>query len=694
VQFALFAVRKRKVPMSSGKLSAIVLFLILASGVSWAQGARNKEVAITPSVESQAALVRHSFENEMQAIIEKYLKPHQYAIDVSFKMPANLKGIGDVPYAPDSIIPESYQGLPNTEQLKKLQDLKVKILVPQWMDGQTKATLQNLLGKRLEQLMGSTVPMEMQSVPLNVEEPPKPIPGLNAPNTASSATIGADVEDLKAQMQKEREQFKEELKDLQDKLASSDRSNAVSGSVSSKSAFQDFWEFAKSNPIGAAVVLVLIYAGIFTLAFLPSRSMATGLGSIQNAFGAIAKSIKGVADSMARSGSGGSGSSESMERPQTAAPLAAGVGAAVATSSKSQQPSYPETKIIVQDLQKQHKPHSDPIVMEMLQSFLTQDGQAFKAVLVLELLGPQHANRIFEQLASDQKDLLLRQINRAESAVADKTEALYELAEAYQTRLLASGWKGGTRATLSESLQRAIATLKADELAIVARQLKTEEGLRRFMLYLDAPSLVQLIQNFKRQPQEKELVLKSLAAMPDALDAGHVDSEIDATVDEYLTRKREDRYLPYLAHYETIIAQSGEDMEDDLIEQISRSNPSVGRQLRRRVVTIGSFFAQSDAVRSDLLGPFSNYELAVLASSFTEAQKQAALLSCIEVRRRELVQEQMHMLVDENKYALADTQRNLKARLKDGLRAMRRTQADEGEEEAAEPQASASGVAA
>jgi flagellar motor switch protein FliG len=135
-------------------------------------------------------------------------------------------------------------------------------------------------------------------------------------------------------------------------------------------------------------------------------------------------------------------------------------------------------------------------------------------------------------------------------------------------------------------------------------------------------------------------------------------------------------------------------MEDDLIEQISRNNPSVGRQLRRRVVTIGSFFAQSDVVRSDVLGPFSNYELAVLVSSFSDTQKQTAMLSCIESRRRELVQEQMQMLVDENKYALADTQRSLKARLKDGLRSIRATQVDIREEESAEPDAGTSGIAA
>jgi flagellar motor switch protein FliG len=613
-------------------------------------------------------------------------------MDINFKMPANARGIGDVPYAPDSIIPESYQGLPQREQLKKLQDLKVKVLVPQWMDGQTKSTLQNLLSKRLEQLMGSQVPLEIQSVPLNVEEPARPIPGLSA--APAAAANNAAVEELKAQFEKERDQLKEELRDLQDRLANSDKTSGATAPAAGSNSFQEFWDFAKANPMGAAIVLILIYGGIFTLAFLPSRSMATGLGSIQGAFGAIAKSIKGVADSMARSGSGGGSSSESAERASSASAAPLSGSAAVATSNKSQQPSYPELREMLQELQKQHKVQSDPIAMEMIQSFLTQDGQAFKAVLVLELLGPQHANRIFEQLAPDQKDVLLRLIQRAEHAVSDKTEVLYEIAEAYQTRLLAAGWKGGTRAALNDTLQRAVGSLKADELAFVARQLKTEDGLRRFMLYLDAPSLVQLIQNFKRQPQEKDLVLKALAAMPEALDAGHADREIDGVLQHYLTRKREDRYLPYLAHYESIIAQSGEDMEDDLMEQISLSNPTVGRQLRRRVVTIGSFFAQPDNVRADLLGPFSNYELAVLASAFPDDQKKAALLSCIEPRRRELVQEQMHMLVDENKYALADTQRNLKARLKDGLRMLKANQGDDEPLDEQDAAPSSSGVAA
>jgi flagellar motor switch protein FliG len=681
--------------MVSGKFVAFVLSLILSSSVSWAQGARTKEAVITPSATSQNALVRHAFENELQTILQKYLKPHQYAMDINFKMPANVKGIGDVPYAPDTIVPESFQGLPDANQLKKLQDLSVKILVPQWMDAQTKATLQNLLSRRLEQLTGAAVPLTLQSVTLNVEEPARPVPGMNLPSMPAAADQSREIEELKAQIMKEREQFREELRELQDKIASSppEKPGAVVPANSSN-AFQNFWEFAKANPIGAGIVLLLIYGGIFTLAFLPSRSMASGLGSMQNAFGAIAKSIKGVADSMARSSSSSSGSYEAAERPATQAVSTALAGAVPATSGKSQLPSYPELRGMLQDLQKQHNAHSDPIAMEMLQGFLTQGDQAFKAVLVLELLGPQHANRIFDQLPPDQKDQLLRLIQRAEHAVADKTEVLYELAEAYQTRLMASGWKGGTRATLSEDLQRLVAGLKADEISHLARQLKDEDALRRFMLYLDAPMLVQIVQNFKRHPQEKELILKSLASMPEALDAGHTDRSIEGIIQQYLTHKREDRYLPYLAHYESIIAQSGEDMEDELIEQISRSNPSAGRQLRRRVVTLGSFFAQPESVRTDLLEPFSNYELAALTAAFVDEEKRSLLLNSIDSRRRELVQEQMHMLVDENKYALADTQRHLKARLKEALRLARANQSEEDEEAIQDDQPPASDVAA
>jgi hypothetical protein len=70
------------------------------------------------------------------------------------------------------------------------------------------------------------------------------------------------------------------------------------------------------------------------------------------------------------------------------------------------------------------------------------------------------------------------------------------------------------------------------------------------------------------------------------------------------------------------------------------------------------------------------------------------LLNSIDSRRRELVQEQMHMLVDENKYALADTQRHLKARLKEALRLARANQSEEDEEAIQDDQPPASDVAA
>lgn len=678
----------------------LAILFIIAPSLLLAQAGRSKDIAVTPSRASQAALVRRSFENAMQGILEKYLKPHQYAIEVNFKLPEKLQGLGDVPYAPDSIIADSYQGLPTAEQLKKLQELEVKVLVPQWLDSQTKATLEGMLNKRLENLIESPIRVQMQAVPLNVEEPAKPVPTLpsaNSPAAADTNKASQELSDLKANMQKDREQYNQNMKELQDKMANQDKAApGPAAAAPAKSSFQEFWEFLKASPLGAGVVLLMIYVAVFMLGFLPSRSVSRGLSAMQNAYGGIASSIKGVADSLARSGSGSS-NSDSGESMRESAKSNSGSAHGASAIVKSSLPSYPELKKIISALQEQHKEIYDGVVIELLLSYLSHGPSAFKAVLSLEMLGQIHAKRIFEQLSLDQKDHLLRLINATGSLTSDKIEALYEISESYQTRLLAVSWKGGAKAMLNENVQRLVANLKQEDLPFVVRTLRDEDNVRRFLLYLNAETITRLLPSFKRNPGDKKLIVNSLAAMPEALASNQADAAIQTVIQDFLTKQREDRYLPYLMHYETILNQCGEEMEDELLDQIAQSNPAAGRYLRRKVVTIGSFFALPDSFRADILGPFSNYDLSVLISGFADEARQKELLNIFEARRRELVQEQMQMLVDENKFALAESQARMKTQLKDALRKLRaNVEMDEPEStsEAAEPVQQVSGQAA
>ncbi|RZA11767.1 MAG: hypothetical protein EOP10_32520, partial [Proteobacteria bacterium] len=126
--------------LRSPKLLTAVAFII-AGPLAVAQGTGKKEQAIEMSVEARSAVVRRAFQNDLQGTLDKYLKPHQYNVQVQFDLNQGSKAGEDVPYAPDNIVSDAFQGLPSGKQLDQIKDLKIQVQVPKWVDEGTKQTL-------------------------------------------------------------------------------------------------------------------------------------------------------------------------------------------------------------------------------------------------------------------------------------------------------------------------------------------------------------------------------------------------------------------------------------------------------------------------------------------------------------------------------------------------------------------------
>ncbi|RZA23716.1 MAG: hypothetical protein EOP10_11980 [Proteobacteria bacterium] len=255
----------------------------------------------------------------------------------------------------------------------------------------------------------------------------------------------------------------------------------------------------------------------------------------------------------------------------------------------------------------------------------------------------------------------------------DRIDANIELVEAYQMRLLTFGWKGGGKSrSLDPDIQRIVSQLAFEDIAPILNRLG-ETGIRRFMLYLDSKTMGQLIRSVRRNPQSQRFLIQLLARMPEAIHESMVDADISTQIKAHFQKKQDDLYLPYLTQYEEIVGQVGDELEDDMIEQLGAANSEIGNYLKRKLVTMGTFFALPADEQRDLLTTFTNNDYALLVSSLQDDAQKSVILKLLDGSRKELVTEQLSILQEESKIILAERHKDIRRRLRTLLKQLRST---------------------
>ena len=661
--------------MESLRMHRILLatLFIIAGPVALAQGTGKKEAAIEMSAESRAALVRRSFQNGLSGTLEKYLKPHQYNVQVQFDLSQDIKTTDDVPYSPDNLVPDTFQGLPSGKQLDAIKNLKILVQVPKWVDEGTKKTLQSLAAKDLSEKTGRTIEVGIESVALDVDEPKKnPLtppdqragsPVANPSPSAAPGPPSASAADLSKAMT-EIADLKKKVEEAGNQAAPATPSTAGAG----QSWISDLVSTGKQYPVATLLALGLLYLGIALIVLIPSASLVSGFKHIRTAFDSLSRSLKSIGDAMGQARTRES-SQDSEAKEESPAPAASPLEALAQAVKPSHDISNDELNLRVLAIRDQHKPDYDRIVVDLVLNYLHDSDKSYWAVFLLDIVGREHARRVFESLEAPDQEELMRLVKH--QAPEDKIEASLELVEAYQMRLLTFGWKGGGKSrSLDPDIQRVVSQLAFEDIPPILNRLG-ETGIRRFMLYLDSKAVSQLIRSVRRSPQSQKFLIGLLARMPEAIHESRVDADISTQIKAHFQKKQDDLYLPYLTQYEEIVGQVGDDLEDEMIEQLSAANSEIGDYLRRRLVTMGTFFAMKPQDQKMLVSTFTNSDFATLLSSLSDEAQKATVFGLLEETRKELVSEQLSVLAEESKIVLADRHKEIRRRLRGLLKQLR-----------------------
>jgi hypothetical protein len=638
-----------------------LLSLVLLAPIVRSQENAKKEPPSLSRDEQKAAL-RAMAVGQVKRVLSRYLQEHQYSVVVDFDLPENTQLGIDVPYAPAPIVPEAFQGASEIELLGRLPNMQITLLIPDYIDRATQDTLRGLVEQSLPLEKGKNLQIATRPVKLNIQDPVRqaPVPAM-APAGMSSTTnpeaLSQALEEIKT--------LKADLQKLQTQgagtIAPAEAQTPAQIPVPTSSV-----EFIKAHPFITGLGLLALYGALFLLALVPSRLLSGALQGFSGAFNAIAKSVKGLADSVTQS-SESRGRDNAGDAPTTAT---ASIGSVATTGRESVRDIDPQVvRERIERLRQHYTSEADNLAFEFLCSLLNSGDSVAKAPIFLELFDEVTARRIFQRLSEELKQTLLQILRDPPSL--DKSAVALELIDAFETKMAAREWKGLTDMHLSREVQGQLSVIKADELLKLAQSL-SEAGVRRLLLYLNPKTIVQFLQSDRPEADRIRYLVYQVASMPHALLDADSDYEILDCLKNFLTSKSSDHYQFYLATYLSIVESAGEGLDDSVIDALSKAHPEVGSYLRRHVMTLGSFFRLPPHLKSDALQGFTNSELALLLASYDDESVRKLIYDAMDKRRRELVEEAVEMLRDENKVALAENQKRVKSKLTQALRRMQK----------------------
>jgi len=638
--------------------------------------------------EQEKEIVRSTLVGSLQRTLSKYLQAHQFSVQVNFELAEGEAASPDIPYAPASIVADTFVASGEATILKRVKNLQVTLLLPDYIDKQSQNTLAEIVRNTLSLDGKSQVTVDVRSIKLNVQEPSRASPSAPAQMMMAPGGAASGVQDaaLKAALEQV-QSLKSDLERLkQEKIASP--LEAVNGTRSDKpSIWQESLDFAKAHPVVVAIALALSYIGLFALLLVPARLLAGAMKGFGDAFGAIAKSVKGLAESFAQRAPEATVRESPLEqRAEQAKDVAATEGGRAFAAAREVDPARVKERIA--HLRSSYTVDADNLAFEFVCSLLKEPESRRKVPIFLELLDEFSGRRIFQRLSEEQKQEVLNVLRSPKGG--DKGAVILELIDSFETKLAGKDWKGLTDTHLSRELQNQISILKDEELTHLAHDL-SETGLRRLLLYLRPATIVALLQSVKgSQGHEPLPMIEQIASMPEALMDHDADQEIMQKAKSLVSAKNSDAYHIYLANFVEIIEGAGEGVDDNLIEALSAARPEFGSQLRKSIMTIGGFFRLPESLQSEALQGFSNYELAALISAFPDHERRQVIYKTLDKRRRELIEESVEMLQNEQAGNLQEIQRKVKQKLLESLRTMARAgaMADASLEESGDPGAS------
>lgn len=393
--------------------------------------------------------------------------------------------------------------------------------------------------------------------------------------------------------------------------------------------------FKNASPLLICGILLALAVSLIGFGFF-------GTGQkLSSSFNAIAQSIKSIQISDNQNSSGGNPSTIAMlpedhiSDPKNS-PL---IGSQVMTLESIQA----RIAKLCDSITLQLTPTTEALILQYIMNIALKKKDISRAVITLELLGKEVANKLFQRLPLDTQDQILKFLKEGTYGHA-KSELMLETGEELMTKLMAESFMA-SRSALDQKVYERLYKIPRDEIVNIFTRIDADL-VPRLVLYTDAPLLSEILQKVKRKDSVrfKELAVL-LSRLPEAERSQAKDEAILSYLDSTLSQIRSNAHLGYIKFYQEIVEGVDEDTGDELVNLMGASYPLLEKQIRSNMVNIQTLFQLPKHLMLEFTTKVSNKHLAVLANQM--GQKITDLFFAqISARRRDMIQDELNILAN------------------------------------------------
>lgn len=254
---------------------------------------------------------------------------------------------------------------------------------------------------------------------------------------------------------------------------------------------------------------------------------------------------------------------------------------------------------------------NDYVIVRHLTSLLKNSELVGKAVVSMEILGKDIANKLYQRLGSDDQEKIS---NFLEHGIhkRSKWEVMLEAGEELKTRILSSGMTG-LRGKVNEKVAERIMKFKTEDLLMLAGKLEFS-AIPRLFLYLEANQLAEFLTRSKIKDAEQfKRYATSVPRVAAAMGQPGLDQEIAKALDSFSATMKDDAQRPFLAYYKQLIESVDDNVAEVLTSTLARDGGhTVDTFIQENIVTFAAFFRIALVHRESILESLSNKEIAVL----------------------------------------------------------------------------------
>ncbi len=627
--------------------ACLLIFIILTNPQeSFSQGEK-------PASDDQTLLLASKltefYEIKVEEIVSRHIpkKHFQVIVDIT----AKEKNEEEIPYLPKAFGVGGLSNLPPQLLSKSVAKITIVVYLAEKYSETTKTGITNLVKSKLSLNLerGDSINFEMFAIE-NISD--------NEEYESKIRDVKSDLavaEDRVSSITGERNELKQELSTAKEKLKSIEEETGKSP----EALIQKF-------KIPFFVVMGTLILGLLLVFTLSMKILSGSIKSVGGAFGGIGDSIRNIASALEKVGG------RKPEEKESSQNDAAGKQVAGASGGGGDQGKNTQTSMDMKTLQDRVlQLHEEivakinektlPLVVLHVSTLLNNPVSIAKGVVSLEILGKDMANDIFKRLSYYSQEIIIRFLNQANYGDKTKLEVMMEAGEELNTKLMAGGFES-SRVNLSYEVSEKLLLLEEKDLFTVVQKCD-DDVLQRLFVYFDAAKISRLLAELKKQNiNNLERYISALLNVPHKQNDKTLDGAIVEILTELFVEKARDLYGPYLEVYRDVIENAGEELDEQIINVLSRGNERIRDYLATRVVTFQTFFKIPPKNLSTIVDGLSNREIAALASGIAPEQR-TQILGQVSERRRPLIDEEIEGIEAMEETTRSEEVRKVKQRI-------------------------------